>query len=161
MRKPVSPQQRRAMFALFREAGMDDEMRREFCARTCGKSSLREMGAADARLVIQELKRRLGQNKKTVDSIQHTADREKTETRNTRPPAAKIIRDPNDMVSEEQAELIGTLYDSMDADSAARVSFNKRIVKNAWPQTVREAQVIIEALKKMSARGFRFGKTRA
>jgi len=144
--KPLSDDQRRNIFRLFKSLGItEDGYRRETTAAIVGKESLRELTASDGVRLIEELMRRAGEappesgaESQVVRVYPHRASRER--------------RRKTDSVSAWQIEQIRLAYAAMGADLEAQRTFNTRQIKRPWPQTVGEAQTILNSLKAIRQR---------
>ena len=60
------------------------------------------------------------------------------------------------MATVEQSRIIQHLFDDLRivAEGITRMNFCRRVCKKPWPQTRREANKVIEGLKRMRARGW-------
>lgn len=73
-------------------------------------------------------------------------------------PAANQNPDPHALVTVGMTIKIQKLYKEIGFDLPRQRAFNLRVCKRPWPQTRAEGNQIIEALKKMAARGYQAGK---
>lgn len=63
-------------------------------------------------------------------------------------------RDPHALVTPAQLKKLGDLYQELAWAPNRQVGFNRRVCGRPWPQTRADANKVIEALKKMLARGY-------
>lgn len=63
-------------------------------------------------------------------------------------------RDPHALVTPAQLKKLGDLYQELGWEKNRQVGFNRRVCGRPWPQTRADANKVIEALKKMLARGY-------
>lgn len=62
--------------------------------------------------------------------------------------------DPNALVTPAQSRKLEELYEQLGWARHRQMGFNRRVCGTPWPQTRAEATKVIEAVKKMIARGY-------
>ncbi|MDP8255838.1 MAG: DUF1018 domain-containing protein [Candidatus Alcyoniella australis] len=127
---PLSPAQLRAIWAKAHALGLDEELLRDVVEAETGGRSISSLSRDQASGVLN----RLGQE------------------RAPRRRRSRKRGDPGALITREQAQTIEHNYEDLCWQQQARASFNKRMCGKPWPQTVAEAQKIIEAQRAMLAR---------
>ena len=64
-------------------------------------------------------------------------------------------QDPEAVITPGQQKRLETLFGGLEWPLARQQGFSQRMCKKAWPQTRAEANRVIEALKAMTARGYK------
>lgn len=152
MKHRMTPAQRRQLFVLFREAGMDDVARKDYAENVCGKRSTREMSKRDAIKVIRDLKVRLGhESPETLKNNNQHGDTEGTEK--------KRKLKATDPATTEQLVFINGLFTKIEASKGrTRGALLRRCTGKAFVETVDDGRKAIEMLKGMAERGFKCTK---
>lgn len=140
----ISNEQKKLLHVAVRELGMDDDLYREILRQEAGVASSKNLSPAGFEKVMKRFKQ-LGFKKSG---------------RPYRRPAHPVVSpDPFATITEGMMLKIEKLYKEIGlTDKRRQMGFNQRICKTPWPQTRAEGNQIIEALKKMAARGYRAGK---
>ncbi|MDP8255597.1 MAG: hypothetical protein P9M14_07610 [Candidatus Alcyoniella australis] len=126
---PLTSAQLRAIWATARDISLDEELLRDVVETETGSRLISSLSRDQASGVLN----RLGQDR---------APRRRRRKRG----------DPGALITREQAQTIEHNYEDLCWQQQARASFNKRMCGKPWPQTVAEAQKIIEAQRAMLAR---------
>jgi len=142
-----TPKQNRMLNWLLGEAGLFDDEARDYLESVCGKRYRRDMDFYDFRKAIDDL---MGKLKKKPE----TAKPEIFERRERAEPCER--RDKSDPPTPEQLIYIREMLESMGADHKARARWCKRQTGYVFPMNVGDAQKLIEALKSMNDRNYRF-----
>jgi len=121
--------QLRAIWAKARDLGMDETLLRDLVESETGSRLISSLSRDQASDVLN----RLSQD---------------------RPPRRRRRQrgDPGALITREQAQTIEHNYEDLGLQPQARATFNKRMCGKPWPQTVGEAQKIIEARRAMLER---------
>lgn len=143
----ISNDQKKLLHVAARELSLDDDLYREILRQEAGVKSSVDLSPTGFDKVMKRLKQ-LG-FKKTGKPYRRPRPR----------PSASASPDPFATITEGMLYKIEKLYREIGInDKNRQIGFNKRVCKKPWPQTRAEGNQIIEALKKMAARGYRAGK---
>lgn len=149
MRQAIRDESRRlkaAIHALAAQLGLDDETRWQLQQGLTGVWSCRDMTVPQLRQVAARL-RALGAERGLF----------RTERRRT----GRDERRPEELATIEQTRLIEHLFADLELRAVGplprgwRTALCKRICGHVWPQSRREANAVVEALKAMRDRGWR------
>jgi hypothetical protein len=139
--------QRRLLWLLIKESAMDEPTRREWMLGVTGKISMTKVTSGEATKLIRDLRARLGKGENQKGFVENSGGKGRGV-----PPFA----DPDSPPSAEQTELIFRMLGDMGAVGTAKTHWIKWQIGQHWPQHRWQAAKIIEALKRMSAKGFQF-----
>lgn len=139
----ISNDQKKLLHVAARELCLDDDLYREILRQEARVESSKDLNKAGFDRVMKRLKQ-LGFQKKGKPY--------------RRPSPPPIYNDPDALITEGMTYKIQKLYREIGFDLKRQRAFNLRVCKRPWPQTRAEGNQIIEALKKMAARGYRPGK---
>lgn len=139
----INNEQKKLLHVAARELGMDEDMYREILRQEAGVQSSKDLTKQGFDKVMRRFKK-LG-FKKTGKPYSR--------------PNPPVSNAPDALVTEGLMYKIQMLYREIGfRDKKRQMGFNQRVCKKPWPQTRAEANQIIEALKKMAARGYKGGE---
>jgi len=140
----ISKEQIKLLHVAARELNLDDDLYREILRQEARVQSSKDLDWAGFDRVMKRFKQ-LGFKKMGKPY---------------RPPSPPVTNnsDPYALVTEGMTYKIQKLYREIGFDLKRQRAFSLRVCKRPWPQTRAEGNMIIEALKKMAARGYRAGK---
>lgn len=151
----LSDKQIRLFHVRARERGLDVEAWHKLVLNVTGKDSLTLLDNDELNAVFERMgytsNRRLG-------ATHHAARRRGREAVERKAWGAGPKRNPGgggDPITVDQQRLIGELCDQMEMPVAVRQAVSERVCKTPWPQTNRDGQKLIEALRAMSRRGWK------
>jgi phage gp16-like protein len=117
-----------------RELALDEESYRDILREHAGVTSAKELTNQGVEAVLKHF-RRLGFRVKRSKPRDH--------------------RHPDSTLTPRQQDLVSALFGDLGWGLKRRMGFTKRLCQgNPWPQTVKQGQALIEALKAMRAREY-------
>jgi hypothetical protein len=124
------------------QLGLTDDEYRDLLRSTCNVESSKELTHRDCnRLMLRFKDLGFKLKVKGPDQVQQT----KKHAEETNPSA---------LPTPAHFGKIHGLYKELGWEKERQIGFNKRVIKQPWPQNRAEANKIIEALKSMVARGY-------
>lgn len=139
----INKEQIKLLHVAARELQLDEDLYREILRQEAGVESSKNLNRLGFDKVLKRFKQ-LGFKK--AGRPYH------------RPSPAATSNDPNALITEGMTFKIQKLFREIGFDLPKQRAFNLRVCKRPWPQNRAEGNQIIEALKKMAARGYKAGK---
>lgn len=138
----ISNEQKKLLHVAARELNLDDDLYREILRQEAGVTSSKELNPIGFNKVMNRFK---------------SLGFRKTGKPYRRPSPPVSYNDPLALITEGMTFKIQKLYKEIGFDLKRQRVFSLRVCKRPWPQTRAEGNMIIEALKKMAARGYKGG----